>query len=136
MRPKKIVEEIKENPIADLVKILSELTEEVVQMRNSLVILHDKYSTLEREVFKPKVSYQSIVKNEDFNGKPLELREESNIKMNEEDKLFSISNCIKILPPNLIVNGRHVKENVTAICGFLVSDEQLDEVYKNFNHDI
>lgn len=54
--------------------------------------------------------------------------------MDFEHKIQSMSNAIKILPPNMIVNGRHLKENVQAICGFIVTDEMMDLAYKDFVH--
>lgn len=54
--------------------------------------------------------------------------------MEMEHKLQSMTNAIKILPPNMIKDGRHLKENIQAICGFMVLDEMMDEVYKDFVH--
>jgi hypothetical protein len=54
--------------------------------------------------------------------------------MEYEHKIQSMSNAIKILPPNMIKDGRHLKENVQAICGFMVLDEMMDEVYKDYVH--
>lgn len=54
--------------------------------------------------------------------------------MDEEHRLQSAMNVIKILPPNMIKNGRHTIENVSAICGFKVSEEMLDILYKTYKH--
>lgn len=54
--------------------------------------------------------------------------------MNYSNKIQSMKNAVKILPPNMVINGRHRKENIQAICGFMVSDEMMDEVYKDFVH--
>ncbi len=54
--------------------------------------------------------------------------------MDYECKIQSMTNAIKILPPNMIKDGRHLKENIQAICGFMVSDEMMDEVYKEYVH--
>jgi hypothetical protein len=43
-----------------------------------------------------------------------------------------MTNAIKILPPNLIVEGRHAKQNIEAICGFKISDEMMEEVYSKY----
>jgi hypothetical protein len=50
--------------------------------------------------------------------------------MNDEDKLQSMRNAIAILPPNMVINGRHTKENIGAICGFKVTDDQWDAIYE------
>jgi hypothetical protein len=74
----------------------------------------------------------AINKVETFNGeKHPEPREDTKMKMNYEDKLGSLKNATIILPPNLKVDGRHLAENCGAICGFIVTDEMLDEVYKD-----
>ena len=57
------------------------------------------------------------------------------LAMDDEFKLISMTNAIKILPHNLIIKGRHKKENIQAICGFIVTDEMVDLVYTNFSHD-
>lgn len=73
---------------------------------------------------KPEQWYESQTKPEAY------LSEERSMRMNYQDKLISVKNATKILPPNMVVEGRHTKENVSAICGFFVDDEMLDEVYK------
>lgn len=79
---------------------------------------------------------KSIHKTEDFNGDyPDPPREESNAKMNRQDKLFSMKNAAMILPPNHIINGRHSRENIQAICGFPVTEEMMDELYATFKHE-
>lgn len=60
--------------------------------------------------------------------------EERTLGLDYENKIQSMKNAIKILPPNMIINGRHRIENIQAICGFMVTDEMMDEAYKNFSH--
>lgn len=62
----------------------------------------------------------------DWNDRPLSL--------NYDNKIQSMKNAIKILPPNMIVNGRHKVENIQAICGFSVSEQMMDEAYEGFVH--
>lgn len=69
-------------------------------------------------------------------GEEQPVREDTRMKMALEDKIISMRNAIKILPPNYVKDGRHSKENVSAICGFVVSDEMMDEAYKDFSHDL
>jgi|PlaIllAssembly_1097288.scaffolds.fasta_scaffold174032_3 hypothetical protein len=77
-----------------------------------------------------KAQYQSIQKTEAHNFETApEPREESNMRMNHEYRIQSMRNVIAVLPPNHIVDGRQPKQNVQAICGFLVSDEMMDEAY-------
>lgn len=82
----------------------------------------------------PVAQVATIHKVEDFNGEVAPMPED-NLKMNEQDKLISIENAVKILPPNMIKDGRHMRENVEAICGFKVSEEQMDAVYSHFSHE-
>jgi len=51
-----------------------------------------------------------------------------------DDKVRSIINTIKILPPNMIRDGRHKIENIQALNVFRVTDELVDKAYENFSH--
>ena len=75
-------------------------------------------------------------KVEDFNGETVPEHEEKSygFKMSHEEKLQSMLNAIKVLPPNMIINGRHSVENVQALNVFKVTESMMDEVYKNYNH--
>ena len=89
-----------------------------------------------KEVETPVTPEQSIHKVETFNNEQAPpVSETSNIRMNEEDKIYSMKNAIKILPPNMIVNGRHTKQNIQAICGFMVTDAMWDKAYEDFTHE-
>lgn len=98
--------------------------------------IHDRLEKLEAKVFK-KSEPATINKVEEHYGEiPHENIPKDNSGFSEADKLFSVLNAIKILPPNLIVDGRHTLSNVQAInARFVVTEEMLDEVYKEFKHD-
>lgn len=55
--------------------------------------------------------------------------EDTKLRLNLADKIQSAKNAAAILPPNLIVDGRHSKENIGAICGFIVDDDMWDMIY-------
>lgn len=75
-------------------------------------------------------------KVEDFNDEEVPPHKDNpnGFKMSHEEKLQSMLNAIKVLPPNMIVNGRHSVENVQALNIFKVTEEMMDEVYKNYIH--
>lgn len=75
-------------------------------------------------------------KVEDFNGETVPEHEEHSFgfKMSHEEKLQSMLNAIKVLPPNMIINGRHSLENVQALNVFKVTEKMMDEVYANYTH--
>jgi hypothetical protein len=72
---------------------------------------------------------------EEFNGE-VAPEPENNLRMKYDDKIRSMKNAIAVLPPNLIVHGRHTRENVQAICGFGIDVDMMDEAYADFKHDI
>ena len=57
--------------------------------------------------------------------------EDTKLRLNLADKIQSAKNAAAILPPNLIVEGRHTKENIGAICGFIVDDDMWDMIYEH-----
>ena len=57
--------------------------------------------------------------------------EDTKLRLNLADKIQSAKNATAILPPNLIVDGRHSKENIGAICGFIVDDDMWDMIYEH-----
>ena len=98
--------------------------ETLVAIIDSLV---DRVSELEKK----RSGKASIHKIEDFSGDvETPVEEYSGMRMKYEDKLISMQNAIAILPPNLMVNDKHTPENIGAICGFLVTDDMYDELYK------
>ena len=80
-----------------------------------------------------------ITKVEDYNGEKVPVVEEKEgslgFRMTFEEKVYSMINTAKVLPPNLIKNGRHLKENIQALNCFIVTDEMMDELYKDFKHE-
>jgi|ERR1019366_2831700 hypothetical protein len=87
-----------------------------------------------RDAAKNRMNF--LHKVEDYNGEdiPEFEKSENGFIMNREEKLQSILNTVKILPPNMILNGRHLKENVQALNRFKVTDKMLDDVYANYTH--
>ena len=65
---------------------------------------------------------------------PIEREGSLGFLMSREDRIQSMLNAVKILPPNLIKDGRHTKENVQALNCFTVTDAMMDEVYRDFQH--
>lgn len=51
------------------------------------------------------------------------------MQMDDEFRIISIKNAIAILPPNLVIDGRHTKENISAVVGFKITDEQWNKAY-------
>ncbi len=114
--------EKKQHNIKSLTKLIADMQAQIDGFKVVIDELH-------REIFPPNV--QSIHKVETCNNEvPAEPREERGMKMNEEDRLASMRNACAILPPNLKVNGRHHIKNVQAICGFPVTRQMMDKIYK------
>ena len=92
-----------------------------------------------KEGKEPKIIDNNLLqKVEIFNNEEVPDRNEEAsgmTKWNEEDKVNSIINTIKILPPNMIVNGRHKIENIQALNVFRVTEELIDKAYENFSHE-
>jgi hypothetical protein len=122
---KKIKDELGDDPILNEIAIL----------KSRVSKLEQKYGQKAREVSTMNENARSIHKVEEFNGEQVPEQEESSMSMGYQDKLQSLKNAIKILPPNLIVNGRHTAKNAGAICGFIVTDEMMDDVYSAFSHE-
>ncbi len=107
------------------------------EKRLSLKLLDERLTELEKKVDnlperRVMSGTLSIQRTERFNNEePAQQKEDRNLRMSYDDKLVSAKNACKILPPNLTVDGRHVSENISAICGFLVDSEMIDEIYKD-----
>lgn len=93
-----------------------------------------------KEGKEPKVIDNNLLqKVETFNGEEVPERNDKATGMTnweEDDKVDSIINTIKILPPNMIKNGRHSIENIQAINVFKVTPELIDKAYEKFQHDL
>ena len=102
-------------------------------LEKEIALLIAKVAAIEEKVMTTRKS--SINRVEVFNGE-VETTPDDNrgIKMTAEDKITSMRNAAKILPPNMIENGRHIKENIQAICGFIVDEDMMDEMYTGFSH--
>ena len=121
---KEVVQEAVENSTNELVEWLE----------NTVIDLIERVQELEKKLEKP--IGKSINRIEAHTGEVASTVESySGMKMDESDKVQSMVNAIKILPPNMVVEGRHLKENIEAICGFKVSDEMMDAAYVGIVHD-
>jgi hypothetical protein len=78
----------------------------------------------------------SIQRVEVVNGEKIPTEGEMyfGMKMTDEDRIYSMTNAVKVLPPNMIKNGRHLRENIQALVGFIVTEEMVDKVYENYKH--
>lgn len=94
----------------------------------------------EVKVEEPKTEpTNTLNKVESFNGETVPPPEENEsglgFRMSLDDKVYSMLNTVKVLPPNLIKDGRHSKENIQALNCFVVTDEMMDLLYKDFKHE-
>ena len=129
---KKIVKQIEEPKEVDTVSI--DTLEFCYALQTRINELVEQIRDIEKKLEKPKIT--SINKMEKFNDEVASTIESYHgMKMEESDKIISMRNAIKILPPNMVADGRHVKENIEAICGFKISDEMMDEAYEGIVHD-
>jgi hypothetical protein len=112
----------KNHTIASLQKRIVALEEQVQEL---LKLSTGKTSTERTDT--------SIQKVESFNGEEIPAATE-NLRMNSADKVRSMENVIKILPPNYIEDGRHSITNISAVCGFEVTQEMHDDLYSRVKH--
>lgn len=114
-----------------------------VNWQDMVYHLAERVTTLENQVYQllypePIVpsskATASIHHLEDFNGET-EPPQTDNLKMNQDDKIQSMRNAIKILPPNLKVNGKHTAMNIGAICGFIVDEDLYNRVYDGWSDE-
>lgn len=106
------------------------LDQEKHTIKSLLKIIKEQQVEIDRikeRVFPKAATIQRV---ETVNGEtPAIPREKNNLEMDYESKIQSMKNACAILPPNMIVDGRHTLENVEAICGFKATHEMMDEVY-------
>lgn len=125
MAPNDPIEEVVEEPIANMFD---------TNLLELILDLQERVKILEKKLEKPEG--KSINRVEKFNDEvPSTIESYNGLKMDASDKIISMRNAIKILPPNMVVNGRHLKENIEAICGFKVLDEMMDDAYEGIEHD-
>lgn len=110
--------------ILALGKIVEHLEEKLEAMERLLLDFGARLESLEKRL-SPSTEIQRV---EAFNSETVP-EPKDNLKMTDEDKIFSIRNALKILPPNLEREGRHSTGNVSAICGFKVSEDQITRAY-------
>ena len=126
-----------------ITKVVQKIVEESIEptqpdvatdLLNMIMELQERVCILEKICIKPEGKL--INKVEKWNAEvPSTIESYSGLKMDASDRIQSMQNAIKILPPNMIKNGRHLKENIEAICGFKVLDEMMDEAYIGIVHD-
>ena len=114
---------------------VSSLEKIVDTLKVEIELLKERLDEFEEKLNTKKPVTKSINKVEQFNSEVIpDVKQESNIRMGYDDMINSMVNACKILPPNLIFEGRHTQENIQAICGFMVTDEMMDEAYSRFSH--
>jgi len=122
---KKVVQEVVEEPT---IYVIDDTQDKISNLLSRMFELEIRVLELEKICIKPVGV--SINKVEKFNDEvPSTIESYNGMKMDASDKIQSMQNAIKILPPNMVVDGRHLKENIEAICGFKVLDEMMDEAY-------
>lgn len=107
--------------------------------RREAASLKAKASRVAEVVEAQDVKMNYLHKVEAFNGEVVPEVEDNRTGMgnwSEQDKIDSITNTIKILPPNMIKDGRHVIENIQALNVFKITPELIDKAYANFAHDL
>lgn len=87
----------------------------------------EKHDLLYARVFRTKG--QSLNKAHGHTAETAPVIEEDRTHIDDADKLQCVINAVRILPPNYMVDGRHTCVNVSAICGFPVTEEMLDMAY-------
>ena len=113
--------EIPSKPI-DIKALFASIEELLDPIKERLTKLEDKVFAL------PPKSIQHV---EVFNNEVVPETVD-NFRMGYEDKIRSMRNAIDILPPNLVVDNKHIIGNIEAICGFKVSQEMLDSAYADW----
>jgi len=99
----------------------------------------DRYAEKSNKTIAETVQESLLTKVETFNGEtvPEHVEKEGSIgfRMSLEEKVQSMINTAKILPPNMIKEGRHLKVNIQALNCFHITDEMMDLLYKDFKHE-
>jgi hypothetical protein len=131
--PEKVFD-IEQNEV-DLQHLWNEKMQDISNwLEDTVLDLIERVQILEKLCIKPEG--KSINKVEKFNNEvPSTIESYNGLRMGEDDKIQSMRNAIKILPPNMIVDGRHLKENIEAVCGFKVLDEMMDAAYEGIAHE-
>ena len=81
------------------------------------------------EIKVPTIIDEDIVRNlKDVDDLPDEA---GGMIMDKEGLFQSMKNAIMILPPNLLVNGRHTIENISSLVGYRITESQWDRLYES-----
>lgn len=114
--PKKVIQTCTCKPDIDAIK------QELEELRELIA-----------ELTKPRVA--SIQRTETFNGEfPIEQSDDMASRFSYEERIQNMRNAAAILPPNLIVDGRHTLENINAIMCFNATEEMMDDLYSQYSH--
>ena len=106
---------------------IEQLEVKITEMDKIIFDLLKQVEVLNDRVLKRYKQQEATINNVE-NVQPYE---DTKLRLNLADKIQSAKNATAILPPNLIVDGRHSKENIGAICGFIVDDDMLDMIYEH-----
>lgn len=123
----------KENTVG---KIEFEIPVETGEILLRLADLEKRVADLEAKKEVKLASVKSIQKVEGFNGEELPPKDEGKDGWSYGEQINCMKNAAKILPPNLIQNGRHARENIEAICPFKVTEDMMDSLYAEFSHEV
>ena len=104
---------------------IEQLETKVASLEEKIFGLYVQIEVLNDRVLKRYKQQEATINNVE-NVQPYE---DTKLRLNLADKIQSAKNAAAILPPNLIVDGRHSKENIGAICGFIVDDDMWDMIY-------
>lgn len=122
--PKKV-----EKPV-DYSKDIAKVESKVEKLKEELIRVNQRLEEYFKAIEeKREVKRIASINKLEIQETHVEQREESKMKMDYQDQLASMRNAVAILPPNLMEDGRHTLENISAICGFKATEEMLDEVY-------
>ena len=106
---------------------IEQLEIKITEMDKIIFDLLKQVEVLNDRVLKRYKQQEATINNVE-NVQPYE---DTKLRLNLADKIQSAKNATAILPPNLIVDGRHSKENIGAICGFIVDNDMWDMIYED-----
>ena len=106
---------------------IEQLETKVTELDGIICDLLKQVEVLNDRVLKRYKQQEATINNVE-NMQPYE---DTKLRLNLADKIQSAKNATAILPPNLVVDGRHTKENIGAICGFIVDDDMWDMIYED-----
>jgi hypothetical protein len=97
-----------------------------------LVVLEEFVMNLELPSGKT-VEQATITNQEHHNNEEITLRDGEGLDIDEFTKIQSIINCCTILPSDKRIpeTMMHTKANISALCGFKVTDEMREKAYSD-----